>query len=60
MDRVDPVQKWTHFYKMKETKGFFMFYQGEGVATLLDKKMFSDKELTDFRQFILSLNLPKA
>jgi len=56
-ETVDSVQKWTGFYKKKETKSFFMFYQGEGVATLLDKKMFSDKELTDFRQFIRSLNL---
>ena len=54
---VDSVQKWTGFYKKKETKSFFMFYQQEGIATLLDKKMFSDKELTDFRQFIRSLNL---
>ena len=57
-ETVDYVQKWTSFYKVKETKNFFMLYQGEGgVATLLNKKMFSDKELTDFRQFIQSLNL---
>jgi hypothetical protein len=56
-ETVDSVQKWTGFYKKRETKSFFMFYQGEGIATLLDKKMFSDKELTDFRQFIRSLNL---
>ena len=56
-ETVNSVQKWAGFYKKKETKSFFMFYQGEGVATLLDKKMFSDKELTDFRQFIRSLNL---
>ena len=56
-ETINSVQKWTGFYKKKETKSFFMFYQGEGVATLLDKKMFSDKELTDFRQFIRSLNL---
>ena len=56
-ETVDSVQKWSGFYKKKETKSFFMFYQGENIATLLDKKMFSDKELTDFRQFIRSLNL---
>jgi len=59
-EMIDSVQKWNRFFKKQETKSFFMFYQAEGIATLLDKKMFSDKELTDFRQFILSLNLPKA
>ncbi|MCL2328638.1 MAG: YcxB family protein [Bacteroidetes bacterium] len=56
-ETIDAIQKWTGFYKKKETKSFFMLYHGEGVATLLDKKMFSDKELTDFRQFFQSLNL---
>ena len=54
---VESIQKWTSFYKMKETKRFFMFYQGEGIATLLDKRMFSDNELNNFKQFIRSLNL---
>ena len=56
---VDSIQKWTHFYKVKETRGFFMFYQGEGIATLLDKKMFSDNELANFKQFIRSLKFDR-
>jgi len=55
-ETVDSIQKWTGFYKVKETKSFFMLYQGEGVATLLDKKMFTDNELANFKQFIRSLN----
>jgi hypothetical protein len=34
-----------------------MFYQGEKVATLLDKKMFSDTELMEFEVFMKSLNV---
>ena len=56
-ETVNSSQKWTGFYKFKETKIFFMFYQGEGIATLLDKKMFTDDELTEFKQFIRSLNI---
>jgi len=56
-ETVDSTQKWARFYKVKETKRFFLFYQGEGVATFLDKKMFSENELDDFRQFIRSLDL---
>jgi len=59
-ETVDSVQKWTRFYKIKETKSFFMFYQGEGIATLLDKKMFTDDELVDFRQFVGALNLKRV
>ena len=59
-ETVDSIQKWTGFYKLKETKGFFMFYQGEGIATLLDKKMFTDNELTNFKRFICSLNLKQS
>ena len=56
-ETFEGVQKWTSFYKTKETKGFFMFYQGEGAATLLDKKMFTDDELAEFKQFFQSLNI---
>ena len=55
----DSTQKWTGFYKIQETKSFFMLYQSERVATLLDKKMFSDNELNEFKQFIQSLNIQK-
>jgi hypothetical protein len=57
---VDSTQKWTCFYQIRETKNFFMFYHGKMVATLLDKKMFSDSELQDFKEFIKSLNIKKA
>lgn len=56
-ETVDSIQKWTHFFKAKETKIFFMFYHGEMVAILLDKKMFNIGDIEEFRRFIKSLNL---
>ena len=56
---VDSIRKWNHFFKIKETKSFFMFYQGAGVATLLDKKMFNNGDLDEFRRFIRSIKVVK-
>jgi len=56
-ESFDSTQKWTTFYKMKETSVFFVFYQSVGSALLIDKRMFTDTELADFKQFIRSLNL---
>ena len=53
------IQKWTSFYKFKETKKFFMFFQGKGIAVLLDKRMFTDNELIDFQKFTCSLDLQR-
>lgn len=58
-DSFESTQKWARFYRIKETKTFFMFYQGEMLATLIDKKMFTVNELLEFQQFIKSLNIPK-
>jgi len=49
--------KWTHFYKIKETKNFFMLYQGKTIANLLDKKNMNIGDINEFRLFIRSLNL---
>jgi hypothetical protein len=51
--------KWNHFYKIKETKNFFMLYQGKVTANLLDKKAMSDNDIDEFRIFIKSLNVIK-
>jgi hypothetical protein len=56
-ETVDSIQRWTHFFKIKETKKFIMLYQGEIVATLLDKNMFNPGDLAEFRRFILSLKM---
>jgi len=56
-ETVDSTQKWTHFYQIRETKKFFMFYQGKMIATLLDEKMFSDNDLREFQKFTKSLFL---
>jgi fumarate reductase subunit D len=58
-DTMDSTQKWSHFYQMKETKQFFMFYQGKMVASFLDKKMFSENDLKEFKKFIQSLNISR-
>lgn len=58
-ETVDSTQRWTHFYQIRETKRFFMFYQGNMVATLLEKKMFSENELQEFSEFIRSLNVKR-
>lgn len=56
-ETVDSIQKWTHFFKIKETKNFFMLYHGEMVAILLDKKMFNISDIEEFRRFTKSLNV---
>jgi hypothetical protein len=56
---IDSTQNWAHFFKIVETKEFFMLYQGEAVATLLDKKMFVPNDVPTFQRFIKSLNVIK-
>lgn len=56
-ETIDSIQKWSHFFKIKETANFFMLYHGKMVATLIDKKMFNDRDLAEFRRFIMSINI---
>ncbi|MDR0863503.1 MAG: YcxB family protein [Candidatus Symbiothrix sp.] len=56
-DEIDTTQKWTRYYKIKETKEFFILYQDKIVANFLDKKLFTDDELIEFRKFIQSLDV---
>lgn len=56
-ETIDSIQKWARFYQVRETKNFFMFYPRKMVATLIDKKMFSENDLQEFKEFIKSLNL---
>ncbi len=58
-DSLDSTQKWTRFYQIKESKKFFLFFQGKEIATLIDKKMFSEADLIEFQNFIQSLNIKK-
>lgn len=51
--------KWSHFYKIKETRNFFMLYQGKLTAQLLDKKVMDANNVDEFRIFIQSLNVIK-
>jgi hypothetical protein len=54
-EAVEATIQWSYFYKKKETKFFFLFYQGKMLATFIDKKMFSEKELEQFHRFVRSL-----
>jgi hypothetical protein len=54
---VNSTLKWSHFFQIKETKEFFMFFHGENVATLVEKQMFNSENLTQFYEFINSLDL---
>jgi hypothetical protein len=56
---VDSLLKWEHFSKIKETKNFFVLYQGKMISTLIDKKMFKDSDLEDFKVFIKSINFKR-
>ncbi|WP_088656272.1 YcxB family protein [Geofilum rhodophaeum] len=58
-ETVDSTQKWTHFYQIRETKKFFMFYHGKMIATLIDKKMFLENDLQEFQRFTKSLRLKR-
>ena len=58
-DTFESDVKWNHFYKIKETKNFFMLYQGKITANLLDKKMMAVNDVEEFRDFIKSLNVNK-
>lgn len=58
-ETFDSTNKWTSFYKFKETKTFFIFYHDNAVANFIDKKMFAYDELAAFKQFICSLNLKR-
>ncbi len=56
-EAVDSTQSWSHFYKIKETKHFFMLYRGEMELTLLDKKMIAPTDVITFQRFIKLLNV---
>jgi hypothetical protein len=59
-DTFDSTQKWTRFYQIRITKKFFILHQGASVATILDKKMFSDNEIQEFDNFIRSLKIKRV
>jgi hypothetical protein len=56
-ESVNAILYWNHFHKVKETRNFFLLYQGEGIATFIDKKLFTKSELVTFRRFLKSLSL---
>ena len=56
-DTFDSEIRWTHYYKMKETRNFFVLYQGNMVANLLHKKFMNLNDIDEFRLFIRSLKL---
>jgi hypothetical protein len=58
-ESFDSEVKWTHYYKIKETKDFFILYQGNTIGNLLQKKSMKADDINEFRLFTKSLNLFK-
>jgi hypothetical protein len=56
-DTVDSTTKWTRLYKITENKQFFVLFHDAMVANFIDKKLLTDAEIHEFREFIKSLNL---
>jgi len=56
-ETIDTTVLWTQYYKIKETKNFFLLYPGKSVATLLPKKAFKAEEIAAFRRFAKSLDM---
>jgi hypothetical protein len=56
-ESIESEIKWVHFYKLKETKYFFVFYQGSSLVNLLDKKMMKSSDIIEFSLFLKSLKL---
>ncbi|MDR0830179.1 MAG: YcxB family protein [Prevotellaceae bacterium] len=50
---------WSKYVKLKETKSFFLLYQDNIVVNLVQKDWLSEIELTEFRNFLYSLDIPK-
>lgn len=58
-ETIDANLKWVHYHKVKESKHFFLFYQSHTAVTVIDKGMFAEEELQDFKKFIQSLAIKK-
>ena len=58
-ETVNSTQSWSRLFAIKETKDFFLLYHDSIVANFLDKKMFSNEEIVEFRKFVKSLNIKK-
>ena len=58
-ETVNSTYNWCRLFKIKETRTFFLLYHDSIVANFLDKKMFSDEEIVEFRKFINSLDVKK-
>jgi hypothetical protein len=56
-ETVNSILKWGHFYKMKETTNFYLFYHGNNAAVLIDKQMFAPADLAELSEFLKSLKI---
>jgi hypothetical protein len=59
-ETFDSTLTWSHFTAIQETKQFFLLYQNPQIVTLLDKKMFQEMDLIEFKKFLLSLPIPRV
>ena len=58
-ETVNSTQNWSRLFKITETRTFFLLYHDSIIANWLDKKMFSDEEIIEFRKFVNSLDVKK-
>lgn len=59
-ETINSSLKWGHFYKMKEIRNFYLFYPGNNVAVILDKRMFAVSDLRELWEFLRSLNIQRS
>ena len=50
---------WNRLFKITETQTFFLLWHDSMVANFLDKKMFTEEEIIEFRKFVNSLPIKK-
>lgn len=55
----EATQKWEHFVKIKETSIYILLYTNKMVATFVDKRLFKEKELIEFKKFLCSMDVDK-
>ena len=58
-ETVNTTFNWSRLFKITETRTFFLLYQDSLIADFLDKKMFTEEEIIEFRKFVNSLNIRK-
>lgn len=54
-DSIEVKIKWSYFIKLEDLGDFYILYQTNSLATILDKRLFKENDLIEFNEFIRSL-----